>query len=218
MVENVEQNRTSEKLMTKTRLLLTLSQFFAKGGEQLQETLGPFTRDAGAYVETEKLSELIPAVKALEKYTQSSTSEYEEMKYEFNRLFVGPAAPKAPPYESVYRSPDHLVMQEQTLDVRKMYNQEQLLSTGQGCEPDDFIGTELEFMAYLLSRAIHANQEQNTSKTEHYLDFYRDFCSDHMDLWVESFAQSICRSTDHPVYLAVSQLILAATQTSESIA
>lgn len=195
-------------------LLLNLSHFFAKGGEQLSQTLGPLTHTIAAYVENNKQNQLSHDVACLDKFSKGNYDEFETMKYEFNRLFFGPISPKAPPYESVYCSPDRLVMQAQTLAVRKMYNQELLLSSGQGHEPDDFIGTELEFMAYLLARAVHADQEDKTTQAEYYLDFYTDFCNKHTNLWWKLFAQAIEDATTHPVFMAISKVLRTLTQPS----
>lgn len=201
-----------EQLRSTSHLLLGLSQFFAKGGEQLAQTLDPLTHAILFFAETHELNHLIVDGQNIAHFTKYDSSEFESMKYEFNRLFVGPISPKAPPYESVYLSSDRLVMQEQTLAVRKMYHQEQLASLGQGHEPDDFIGTELEFMAYLLSRAIWAIQHDKLAQVSYYLDLYEDFCNKHTCLWWEHFAQAINQATTHPVFLAISRVLLSVNQ------
>lgn len=129
------------------------------------------------------------------------------MTYEFNRLFVGPTTPEAPPYESVYLSPDHLVMGKQTLAVRKIYMQENLQSEGQGHEPDDFIATELEFAAYLLNRIMESQVAKNDIQIQHYKTRYRQFWTQHPSLWLGVFAQRIRQSTHHPVFSAVSEVL-----------
>lgn len=202
------------KLILKTDLLLALSRFFAQGGEQLQETLTPLSQSAADFAADENLTQLYHAVNSLEEFAQADVAEYEAMKYEFNRLFVGPMAPKAPPYESVYRSPDRLVMQAQTVDVRKIYQRAQLQTTGQGHEPDDFIGTELEFMAYLLFRAMNIKEEQNSEQGGSYLDLYEEFCCQHADQWWEDFAQVMSQSAKHPVFVAIGDVLMCLTQSS----
>lgn len=204
----------SRKLILKTELLQALSRFFSQGGEHLQETLTPLSQSAANFAANGNLTQLYHAVNCLEEFAQADVAEYEAMKYEFNRLFVGPMAPKAPPYESVYRSPDRLVMQAQTVEVRKMYQRAQLQTAGQGHEPDDFIGTELEFMAYLLFRAMDTREEQNSAQAGSYLDLYEEFCSQHADQWWEEFAQVMSQSAKHPVFMAVSDVLMYLTQSS----
>lgn len=210
-MEQSAELKSLQQLRSTIGLLLGLSQFFAKGGEELAQTLDPLSHAISSFAETHELNHLFDR-QNIARFTKCNFSEFESMKYEFNRLFVGPASPKAPPYESVYLSPDRLVMQEQTLTVRKMYHKEQLASLGQGHEPDDFIGTELEFMAYLLSRAIRAMQHDELAQASYYLDFYEEFCNKHSRLWWKLFAQAIDQATTHPVFLAVSRVLLSVNQ------
>ncbi|WP_434510330.1 TorD/DmsD family molecular chaperone [Desulfitobacterium sp. AusDCA] len=204
--------KSLEQLRSTIGFLLGLSQFFAKGGEELAQTLDPLSHAISSFAETHELNHLLVDGQNIARFTKYDFSEFESMKYEFNRLFVGPASSKAPPYESVYFSPDRLVMQEQTLAVRKMYNREQLASSGQGHEPDDFIGTELEFMAYLLSRAMRAMQHDKLAQSSYYFDLYEEFCNKHTRLWWKLFAQAINQATTHPVFLAVSRALLSVNQ------
>jgi len=211
-MEQSAELKSLEQLRSTIGLLLGLSQFFAKGGEELAQTLDPLSNAISSFAETHELNHLFDDGQNIAQFTKNNFSEFEFMKYEFNRLFVGPVSPKAPPYESVYLSPDRLVMQEQTIAVRKMYHQEQLASLGQGREPDDFIGTELEFMAYILSRAIRAMQHDELAQASYYLDFYEEFCNKHTRLWWELLAQAINQATTHPVFLAVSRVLLCVNQ------
>lgn len=211
-MEQSAELKSLEQLRSTTGLLLRLSQFFAKGGEQLAQTLDPLSLAILSFAETYGLNHLFVDGQNIARFVKNNFSEFESMKYEFNRLFVGPVSPKAPPYESVYLSPNRLVMQEQTIAVRKMYHQEQLASLGQGREPDDFIGTELEFMAYLLSRAIRAMQHDKLAQASYYLDFYEEFCNKHTRIWWELFAQATNQATMHPVFLTVSRALLSVNQ------
>ena len=74
-----------------------------------------------------------------------------DLLLEFTRLFVGPSP--VPLYESVYRSKSGLVMQEETLEVRKKYMEAGLVVHPDRSFPDDHIGAELEFVFYLCQKA-----------------------------------------------------------------
>ena len=132
------------------------------------------------------------------------------MCFEFNRLFVGPAAPLAPPYESVYLSPDRLVMQEQTVTVRRCYQAAGLQAASQGTIPDDFIATELEFAVYLLSRALEEDSTESSGKGDIYVNSCSAFLTEHPAQWVEQFAAAVCQNARHPVFPAVMQVLLKA--------
>ncbi|MCB8816987.1 TorD/DmsD family molecular chaperone [Desulfosporosinus shakirovi] len=190
-----------------SQLLLTLSQLFAKGGEKLPQTLIPLLKSCSAIADHHKVEKLHLTNQVLAQYSEADDDEYLVMCYEYNRLFVGPAAPVAPPYESVYLSPDHLVMREQTLAVREIYRRENLQAVGQRHEPDDFISIELEFAAYLLNRIIEAEAAKNNAKIQLYKTLYREFWNQHLGLWLGTFAHTISQSAKHPVFSSLSNVL-----------
>lgn len=197
----------SQVLKIHSDLLLALSLFFAEGGEKLPQTLSPLARSCSTIADHYKLEKLLLAKETLLNCSKAERDEHLLMTYEFNRLFVGPTTPEAPPYESVYLSPDHLVMGKQTLAVRKIYMQENLQAEGQGHEPDDFIATELEFAAYLLNRIMEAQATENDVQIQHYKTQYHEFWAQHPSLWLGLFAQRIRQSTHHPVFSALSEVL-----------
>lgn len=201
------ENCPPQVLRIHAHLLLALSLLFAEGGEKLSQTLGPLVRSCTAFSDYFKLEKLFLAKESLANYSKADLGEYLLMSYEFNRLFVGPTAPTAPPYESVYLSHDHLVMGEQTSAVRKIYVQENLHAAGQGHEPDDFIATELEFAAYLLSRIMDAQAAKNDIQIQLYKTLYHEFWSHHPSLWLGLFTQRVRQSTHHPVFFALSDVL-----------
>jgi len=75
-----------------------------------------------------------------------------DLESDFNRLFVGPGKPLAPPWESYYLSRDHLLFQEETLAVREAYRRLGLEAVSLHSEPDDSLSLELSFMAELCGR------------------------------------------------------------------
>ena len=64
----------------------------------------------------------------------------------------------APPWESVYFSPDRLVFQQETFQVRAWYTRFGLQSANHNKEPDDHISVELEFVAHLAELGLRALQ------------------------------------------------------------
>ena len=102
-----------------------------------------------------------------------------DLRLEFNHLFIGPTP--LPLYESVYRSESGLLMQEETLAVRKKY-----LEAGLGVPPDrsfpeDHIGAELEFVFYLCRRTAEA---QGRQQQESLLRMQQEFFQEHLVRWV----------------------------------
>lgn len=70
---------------------------------------------------------------------------------DYINLFVGLGSVKAAPWGSVYASDERLVFQPETLEVRAWYRRFGSEPAKLGSEPDDHIGTELEFLGGLLA-------------------------------------------------------------------
>lgn len=66
---------------------------------------------------------------------------------EYQRLFVGPDQILAPLWESVYKTKDKIIFDENELEVRKIYNEAGL--DVKKTEPADHLSLELAFMARL---------------------------------------------------------------------
>ena len=98
---------------------------------------------------------------------------------EFTRLLVGPSP--IPLYESLYRSQSGLVMQEETLAVRRMYLKAGLVVHPDRSFPDDHIGAELEFVFYLCQRAVETKGEEQQMAL---LRMQQKFFQEHLVLWI----------------------------------
>lgn len=81
-----------------------------------------------------------------QSFTGSELASPAELEFEFNRLFVGPTSPSAPPYASVYLEKEPRLMGQTTMQVRALYRS-MALAAPQGM-PDDFLPYEIE--AWLL--------------------------------------------------------------------
>ncbi|WP_206812682.1 TorD/DmsD family molecular chaperone [Paradesulfitobacterium ferrireducens] len=198
-----------------SNIFMALSRFFAAGGEQIARTLPLLAQACEEFAAADTAWPALAAT--LSAYAGAAETEQKQMGFEFNRLFVGPAPPIAPPYESVHLSAQRLVMQEQTVAVRRCYQAADLQATSQGAVPDDFIATELEFAAYLLSRALEENSAGNEGNSLHYVDFCATFLTEHPGCWVEPFAAAVNQNARHPVFPAVMQVLLTAIKTPLTI-
>lgn len=194
------------ELEVRIAIQIALSQIFAAGGENLDQTLTSlrqaYTRWVGQM--RGESTDLI-----LDQLTEALESEEKnERGYEFNRLFIGPESPPAPPYESVYRTDERLVMQQSTLDVRKWYQAEKLNSSSPSNEPDDFIATELEFAAYLLSCALELYQQNQGAQALDYIQKYNAFWRGHLGLWLPGFVYAVSSSTTSEVFKVLGEILI----------
>lgn len=120
---------------------------------------------------------------------------------EFHRLFVGPDRLVAPPYESVYRSDQPLLMQPETLAVRAHYRAHGLAA--QPGQPDDHLATELAFYALLQERGLTEAQ--------------RAFYAEHLQHWVGAFCSRVIAGSRSPFYQALAAITDAVIRAEEVV-
>lgn len=138
----------------------------------------------------------LSAEDGLQNFLQTITSEqvtkvFRNMGIEYTRLFIGPRRLPAPPYASVYTSPNKMMMQEETIDVRKMYleNGFRMLKLNQ--EPDDHVGAEMEFIFVMSTKAIEAMRHDNREELLKSIETQLNFLSNHLLKWIPNFCKDI---------------------------
>ena len=130
------------------------------------------------------------------------------LRGEYTALFVGLEQVDAPPWESVYLSRDHLLFDEQTLQVRDFYARFGLQIPKIDREPDDHIGYELLFLAHLLEHAASALVEANRAEAALFLTAARDFLVAHPQQWALLFAERVEHHGHTPYYRGFAYLLL----------
>lgn len=105
------------------------------------------------------------------------------LRRDYNRLFFGPERMKAPPYESVHRSDEHLLFEPVTMEVRASYAAFGLAAPRLNKEPDDHIGLELGFLATLCVRALDALDTGDDAELARLVDGVVTFLGEHLLAW-----------------------------------
>jgi TorA maturation chaperone TorD len=146
-------------------------------------------------------------VKGLELLRKGADSEPEKLVLEHTRLFIGPYRLPAPPYESVYRTDERLVMQWPTIEVRKAYLQAGLEIKGIHANPDDHICAELEFMEYLSDKTALSLKNEDANTAMKYLELQGKFLEGHLNKWVPAFSEDILRDAKHDFYRGAALLL-----------
>lgn len=80
----------------------------------------------------------------------------EHLRVKYTRLFIGPARLPAPPWESVYRGEERLLLQSSTLEVRALYRSQGALPARYPAVADDHVALELGFLHLVSTRAHEA--------------------------------------------------------------
>ncbi len=142
--------------------------------------------------ELSKNPDIEKGIKIIKNLTQS---EYDNFKYDYNKLFIGPNTLLAPPYASCYLNKDRVVMQNVTLRVRKMYLDAGLEIINKNTEPDDFIAFELDFLLFLLSK-----------ENDNCLNTLNEFLKNHLLCWYEEHIKDIRKNSENPLNIGISYI------------
>ncbi len=129
----------------------------------------------------------------------------ENLAVDYARVFLGAGIVEgrvAYPFESVYTSPKHLVMQDAWEDVCRIYAQ-----NGLGCSADsdvheDHIGLELNFMARLCAKSLEAGASWDRTGLELQLGFLEK----HLLNWTDRFAADVAACPAMDFYRAAAVL------------
>lgn len=129
-----------------------------------------------------------------------------ELAIEYARIFLGTGEDSAFPYESVYTSPERLLMQDARDDVLLQYRREGLDRATQLHEPEDHIALELEFVAYLCQQAALAFGNQDGAAATRYLEKQQHFLERHLLRWVPVFCRDVTRLGRLEFYKAAAKM------------
>jgi TorA maturation chaperone TorD len=119
------------------------------------------------------------------------SAAYRDIHIEYTRLFVGPHHLPAPPYESVYRSPDRMLMQDETMRVRAAYARSGFRVARSSHVPDDNVGIEFEFMCALSMATNDAVGKKDCAEALLLIAAQQEFCNDHLAKWIPQFCADI---------------------------
>lgn len=136
------------------------------------------------------------------------------LEVEYNRLFVGPAALLAPPYESYYaskaRTPEggRLRTEEERAVVAAYERQGFTVPSGFG-ELPDHIAVELEYLFLLSDSEAHAWLSNEMARVEKLQLAQSTFIQEHLGAWVRLLAELVHEGARLPFYAAVLDVVAA---------
>ncbi len=128
-----------------------------------------------------------------------SEQEFEDLLWEFTRLFIGPYKLPCPPWESVYTSAKGLMVQEPYDEVKDLHDEMGLVISN----PDvmaDHIGAELNFFSILFDRI-----DLDPGKGRYYIAAARRFLNEHLKKWIPQFTQDMEEAANLPFYKALAR-------------
>jgi len=137
-----------------------------------------------------------------------------QLSKEYLKLFVGPGRVPCPPYESVHRQDrpileKGLVMGPSTADVRHRYAEADLVLPKNFTDLPDHIAVEMEFMHFLCSEELKSIEQGNPQDSTKRRKMEQEFLKEHLEPWVERFADCVLKSTNSSFYRSAAGLLKA---------
>lgn len=121
------------------------------------------------------------------------------------------------PFESVYTSPERLIMQDARDQVVALYRDHGLGKAESWNEPEDHIALELEFMAYLCRKGAEAADRGDGDAVEALVRDQLGFLRTHLLNWVPRFSDDIERYSDTDFYRAVGKITVGFLRLDEEL-
>lgn len=114
--------------------------------------------------------------------------------------YTGDHASAAYPFESVYRSEKHLLMQESRDEVLACYRAAGLEKNESWREGEDHVALEFEYMSTMATRTADALRSADTKLAQSLLNDQSHFLQDHLIAWVPNFTQDVERCSTTKFY------------------
>ena len=129
-----------------------------------------------------------------------------DLASDYAGLFLNVGRRPVFPFESVYTSPERLIMQRARDEVLAEYRKEGLDRIGEFHEPEDHIAIELEFMEYLCQEAAEAVEAGDKTLALEYLNKQESFLQKHLLVWVPQFCQDVQQVANTGFYKGIAQI------------
>jgi TorA maturation chaperone TorD len=129
----------------------------------------------------------------------------DHIRLDYARLFLGPFAVPAAPYGSVYLEGKRQLMGNSTLDVLERYRLAGLKISSDFNELPDHIAVELEFMSFLIFKAIESSGNSDAVKMIDFYESQKSFLKDHLGAWAFEFAAAVEKNAATEFYQNLAQ-------------
>jgi TorA maturation chaperone TorD len=149
------------------------------------------------------------AVRDLKEDNLSEEEKIDSLRWDYTRMFIGPAKLIAPPWQTAYLTEERLLFQEETLEVRRRYLAYNFLPPNYPHEADDHIGYMLDFLYQLTLLALESLAKDDREELRKILSDQKDFIQTHMLNWVPLFAKDIIENAENGFYKGMAKVLTA---------
>jgi anaerobic sulfite reductase subunit A len=143
-----------------------------------------------------ELKEFMDSVKA------DADKLYDDLAWEYTRLFIGPSKDVILPYESSYGKKNFTG--KAVLEAKDRYRKAGISKAAACPEPEDHVALELDFMANLCRRMAEKINAADDVKDE--LAIQREFLEECLQRWVPRFCDDIIKSPEADFYRGIARI------------
>ncbi len=110
------------------------------------------------------------------------------------------------PFESVYRSSNHAMMQDASVEMQQLYASAGIQLSESFTEPPDHIAAEFAYMAHLCRGCLDAARSGKLDVAAHSLGEQALFLEKHLAPWAPEFCKDMARLTRSEFYRGIALL------------
>lgn len=132
-----------------------------------------------------------------------------DLAVDYARVFLGAGVYEgivANPYESVYTSPEHLIMQDARDEVLAAYWAKGLDKRDSLNVPEDHISLEFEYMAFMCRETHSALKDTDWRKISGSLMEQAEFLEQHLLNWIPDFCEDIIKCSETDFYIGIAKI------------
>ncbi|MEH7013738.1 molecular chaperone TorD family protein [Neobacillus niacini] len=135
---------------------------------------------------------------------------FEDLHWDYTKMFIGPFDILASPWESVYVRKDKLLFQQTTMNVRKLYKKYGFQAGDFNIEADDHIGLQIDFLYQLNQLAIESAVSVSATalqEIQYLLREQKQFMEDHLAEFVPALSRKIQEHADTDFFRGMALLL-----------
>ncbi|MDS9472713.1 molecular chaperone [Sporosarcina pasteurii] len=172
--------------------------------------------------ESKGIEEAIEDIKAYLKEHDviHNDDDYENLHWDYTKMFIGPLELTAPPWESVYVRKDRLLFQENTVAVQRKYEEFGFVIRDQNLEAEDHVGFELNFMFHLNELCIETIEKAEPhaiSYLSYLIDQQEKFLENHLLAFIPAFSEKVIENADTQFFKGMAKLLDAYLKLDQAI-
>ncbi|MDP1900336.1 MAG: molecular chaperone TorD family protein [Rubrivivax sp.] len=129
-----------------------------------------------------------------------------DLLVDYTRLFLGPPQALARPYASVWLTGESSLMQDETMQVLRLYEQGGMQIDGDFKELPDHVAVELEFLYLLVHQENQAVQANDAAALQALQALRTAFLDGHLGRWLNPFILAVQQGAQTAFYQVLAEL------------